>query len=119
MSLDKTKLIRDNPVTCIRFIDNRFKQILNFLINKNRLFKDNFVVDYFCRLEFQARGSVHIHILLYCNNAPFYEENNIQSEQNVINFIDKFITCHYDSKNPYMAFQRHKHKPTCYKGKKK
>ena len=50
----KTKLIRDDPVTCVRYIDNRFKQISNILTNKNSLFKDNFVVDYFCRLEFQA-----------------------------------------------------------------
>ena len=113
----KTKLIRD-PVTRVWYIDNRFKQILNILTNKNSLFKDNFVVDYFCQLEFQARGSVHIHILLYCNNAPSYDENNVESERNVIEFIDNIITCKYDPTNPYMTFQRHKHKPTCYKGKK-
>ena len=40
------------------------------------------------------------------------------SIKNCIEFIDKFITCEYDPKNPLMTYQRHAHKPTCYKGQK-
>ena len=78
----------------------------------------NFISHSFSRIEFQARGSVHIHALLYCKNAPIYDENDSDSEIKVIQFIDNLITCEYDPKNPYMTFQRHKHKPTCYKGRK-
>ncbi|KAL7296884.1 hypothetical protein TKK_0010274 [Trichogramma kaykai] len=71
------------------------------------------------RCEFQQRGSVHQHAVLYCNNVPQYDETNIESELKLLQFIDSFITCEYDPKNPYMMFQRHKHTHSCYKGKKK
>ena len=76
------------------------------------------VVDYFRRDEFQARGSTHIHVELYCNNGPNYDKSDINSIKNCIEFINKFITCEYNPTNPFMTYQRHKHKPTCYKGRK-
>ena len=103
----KTKLIKNDSVTCVRYIDNVFNNIFNLLKNEDGPFKENFVTDSFRRIEFQARGSVHVHALLYCNNAPIYDENDSESEQKLIEFIDKFITCEYDPKNPYMTFQRH------------
>ena len=115
----KTKLIKNDPVTCVRYCHNRFGNIMNLLKNPDGPFKEHFVIDSFLRVEFQARGYVHVHTLIYCNNAPIYDENDPNSEQKLIEFIDKLITCEYDPKNPYMTFQRHKHKPTCYKGRKK
>ena len=70
------------------------------------------VVDYFRRDEFQARGSTHIHVELYCNNGPNYDKSDLKSIKNCIYFINKFITCEYNPKNPFMTYQRHKHKPT-------
>ncbi|KAJ8676998.1 hypothetical protein QAD02_012785 [Eretmocerus hayati] len=55
----KTKLIRDDPVTCVRYIDNRFRKIIRILEHPDGPFKEHFVVDHFSRNEFQARGSMH------------------------------------------------------------
>ncbi|KAL7307813.1 hypothetical protein TKK_0000133 [Trichogramma kaykai] len=115
----KTQLIRDDPVTCVRYLNERFSQIIKLLTNKNGIFGQYYVTDYFVRCEFQQRGSVHQHAVLYCNNVPQYDETNIESELKLLQFIDSFITCEYDPKNPYMMFQRHKHTHSCYKGKKK
>lgn len=35
-----------------------------------------------------------------------------------IEFIDRFLTCEYDEKNPYIKLQLHKHSHSCYKGQK-
>ena len=115
---EKTKLIRDDPVTCVRYTVNRFNNIIKILMDPNGPFGQFHVTDFFRRDEFQARGSSHIHCELYCENAPIYNENDSLSIKNCIEFIDKFITCEYDSKNPLMTYQRHAHKPTCYKGRK-
>ncbi|KAL3987658.1 hypothetical protein ACER0C_014773 [Sarotherodon galilaeus] len=47
------------------------------------------VIDYFYRVEFQHRGSPHIHCLLWVEGAPVFEEDD---EQTVVNFINKYIT---------------------------
>ncbi|OXU18989.1 hypothetical protein TSAR_010324 [Trichomalopsis sarcophagae] len=89
----ETKLITNDPVTCVRYCHNRFIKIMNLLKKSDGLFKEHFVIDSFLRVEFQTRGSVHIHALLYCNNTPIYDENDSDSEQKLIDFIDKLITC--------------------------
>lgn len=75
-------------------------------------FREHKVTDFYCRTEFQGRGSAHEHLVIYCKNAPTYNSEDI-------NFIDRFITVHYEPKNPLIAFQRHKHTTTCYKGYEK
>lgn len=56
-------------------------------------------------------------MLLYLKDAPKLEDEN--SCEEVLQFIDQFISCKYDPKNPLMSFQRHKHTHTCYKRKNK
>ncbi len=48
------------------------------------------VEDYFSRVEFQARGSPHIHLLVWVKDAPEFEND---SDQVVCDFIDRYITC--------------------------
>ncbi len=48
------------------------------------------VEDYFYRVEFQARGSPHIHLLVWVKDAPEFEND---SDQVVCDFIDRYITC--------------------------
>lgn len=115
---DKTKLIREDPVTCVRYIEERFNLIMSVLQNEYGPFGENYVVDYFQRREFQARGSVHTHNLLYCKNALNYDEENEEANKNLIQWIDKNITCAYDLKNSLIRLQIHRHKATCYKGRK-
>jgi hypothetical protein len=48
------------------------------------------VSDYFYRVEFQKRGSPHIHMIVWIKNAPKYGAN---SDEELMEFIDKHITC--------------------------
>lgn len=63
------------------------------------------------------RGSPHEHKFLWLRNAPLYETNNPISIKSCVEFIDKFITCEYDPKNPLISLQKHRHSHTCKKGK--
>ena len=48
------------------------------------------VEDYFYRVEFQARGSPHIHLLVWIKDAPEFGDDD---DDKVIKFIDQYITC--------------------------
>jgi len=76
----KTDLIRRDPITCSRYFDYRLRQCNKFIIlNKTGLFKDYPVVDFFQRIEFQNRGSPHMHGLLWLQGAPKFDENEPES----------------------------------------
>lgn len=77
------------------------------------------VIDYYFRVEFQMRGSPHVHIFLWLENAPKYNKDNPFSRNACVKFIDEFITCSYSEINPFISFQTHKHKSQCYKTKGK
>lgn len=76
---EKNKLIRNDPVTCVRYIEERFKSIMSILENEHGPFGRNYVVDYLQRWEFQGSGSVHTHNLVYCKDAPIYDEGDQSS----------------------------------------
>ena len=48
------------------------------------------ITDYFYRVEFQQRGSPHVHCLFWIENAPIIDKN---SDKEVIQFIYKYVTC--------------------------
>lgn len=64
------------------------------------------------------RGSPHEHTFLWLKNAPLYEASNPTSIESCVDFIDKFITCQYDPKNPLITLRKHRHSNTCRKGKR-
>jgi hypothetical protein len=41
---------------------------------------------WFYRVEYQQRGSPHIHILIWLENAPVF---GVYEDEDVVNFIDK------------------------------
>ncbi|KAJ8379202.1 hypothetical protein AAFF_G00223140 [Aldrovandia affinis] len=49
------------------------------------------VEDYLFRVEFQARGSPHIHMVVWIEDAPEVQDH--EDCQDVIEFIDRCITC--------------------------
>ena len=75
------------------------------------------ITDYFYRVEFLQRGSPHIHGLFCIKNAPQYEKD---SNEKVVTFVDKFITCHKPNRTSEMEdlvnLQMHRHAKTCKKG---
>ncbi|XP_055685061.1 uncharacterized protein LOC129791128 [Lutzomyia longipalpis] len=125
---DRTLMIQNDPVSCVRYFSNKSKNLMKMLtINPNEQpgkcgpFGDNFVIDYFERVEFQMRGSPHMHILLWCKDIPDFDQNNPESVEKTIKFIDKIATCKYKDpkKFPLIKRQMHRHSETCYKGKRK
>lgn len=71
------------------------------------------IKDYFYRVEFQQRGSLHVHMLIWVENAPIFE---VDSVEDITTFIDRHTTC---AKNEQISqlvnYQTHRHAPTCKK----
>ena len=66
------------------------------------------------RVEFQQRGSPHIHMLVWIENAPTLERN---PEEGLVDFVDQYLTCSADNKETAILvnLQTHKHLRTCRK----
>ena len=110
---EKTKLFQKDPVTCSRYFDHRVQEFLNTVL-KSHCEPIGKLRDYFYRVEIQQRGSPHIHMLVWIENAPTLEKN---SELEIVQFVDKHLT--YSSNNEESAhlveLQTHKHSRTCRK----
>ena len=71
------------------------------------------IVDFFYRVEFQQRGSPHIHCLFWVKEAPQYGKN---SNDDIAKFVDRYVACKADSEEivgDLVNLQRHKHSKTC------
>jgi len=72
---EKAELIRSDPVTCMTHFNKRFNSLKTILFtHKNGLFDPYELAEWFVRLEFQMRGSPHVHGLFWINDAPVYDE---------------------------------------------
>ena len=73
------------------------------------------IADY--RVEYQQRGSPHIHMLIWLQNAPAFGD-----DFDIVSFIDKIITCEKTTENPDLLVlvnrQVHHHSHTCRKKSK-
>ena len=79
------------------------------------------IEDWFYRVEYQQRGSPHIHMLIWLENAPVF---GVDKDDDVTSFIDKIITCHLPLNNELELLnlvnrQTHRHSHTCRKKAKK
>ena len=80
----KSELIQKDPVTCARNFDYMVKRLISDVM-KGDVKPIGEIVDYFYRVEFQQRGSPHIHSLFWVKNAPHYE---VDSNERIVNFVD-------------------------------
>lgn len=123
MKLDdctKTLLIRNDPSMCSQYFNHKTKAFMKCLTKATGCFDEYVVTDSFVRTEFQLRGSPHDHEMFWFENAPKFDPDRIvESTKEVVQFIDRFITCKNDSNNPYVTYQNHRHTFTCLKGKKR
>ncbi|XP_062614683.1 uncharacterized protein LOC134276442 [Saccostrea cucullata] len=92
---EKSDVLRSNPVTVDRMFEYRFHVFLRDVIMSpsEPIGK---VVDYFQRVEFQQRGSPHMHCLFWIEGAPKLEQDG---EKAVCDFIDKYVTCKIPSED--------------------
>ena len=110
---EKCKLIQSDPVTCARHFDYQRNQFLrNFLMSS--LAPLGKIADWFYRVEYQQRGSPHIHMLIWLEDAPVF---GVDNDDKVIAFIDKIICCKRPTDNPELLKlvnrQVHRHSHTC------
>ncbi|XP_055088463.1 uncharacterized protein LOC129457426 [Periophthalmus magnuspinnatus] len=96
---ERCNLLRKNPVVATQMFDYRWHWFLKLVLMSpaNPIGK---IVDYFCRVEFQARGSPHIHALFWVENAPRIDQN---TDQEVTTFIDEYVTCELPQNDPKLA----------------
>ncbi|MDY6841695.1 MAG: AAA family ATPase [Pseudomonadota bacterium] len=114
---EKSKLIQQDPVTCSRHFDYRI-QILFRKVLLGELEPLGHVVDYFYRVEYQQRGSPHIHCLLWVENSP---EADADNDEDVVAFVDKYLTCERHTEGELKevsSLHEHKHSKSCKKGGK-
>lgn len=85
----KCDVLRSNPVTVMRMFAKRVDALMTgLLMSPAKPIGE--VKDFFYRVEFQARGSPHIHALVWIKDAPEFEED---SDEILISFIDRHVCC--------------------------
>jgi hypothetical protein len=109
----KIKLIQSDPVTCSRYFEHRVKEFINTVL-KSEHEPVGKMIDHFFRVEFQQRGSPHIHMIVWVENAPKFKVN---SDDELAVYVDQFLKCSIN--NPDLGrlieLQVHKHSRTCRK----
>ena len=110
---EKTKLVQKDPITCSRIFDERVRKFIQIFL-KSSHDPIGHVTDYFYRVEFQQRGSPHIHMLVWIDNAPKYPKDD---EETIVKFVDKYVSCsnHDTNMSHLVDLQTHKHSKTCRK----
>ena len=113
----RSRLVQSDPVTCVRHFDHRVSQFID-LVLKSPESPLGVLEDYFYRVEFQQRGSPHIHMLAWIENSPKYKVN---TDAEVLDYIDQVSSCSAavaSDIEEYLDFQKHRHSRTCRKGGK-
>ena len=109
---ERTRLLQSDPVTCARYFHNRVTVFLNDVLKSDH-HPIGKIADYFYRVEFQQRGSPHIHMLIWVKDAPVFEQSD---DHDIVDFINRYVSCSSDvSQNEKAALliQTHKHSKTC------
>ena len=85
----KVNYLKRNPVTVAMQIDYVFKQLWGKVI-LSEMHPIGPVFNFDDRMEFQNRGTEHMHTPIYIVDASKMDENKYSE---VVEFIDKYITC--------------------------
>jgi Helitron helicase-like domain at N-terminus len=107
-------LIERYPVVLSRQFMMRFNELIKCLkSNSSKVFRGK-LKDHWWRVEFQNRGSPHIHLLLWIDNFP-----DVETEQGIA-VVDEMISCQIPDEDDELAelvktLQTHRHTTACYK----
>lgn len=123
-SEERQKFIRDHPAIVARHFFARFQALFHF-INESRVLGGP-IREYFYRIEFQERGSPHVHALLWIDGAPnppdalsTTDPREFEQQQRAyIAWVDSVIQAYVPDNDSYLAelverLQRHTHSATC------
>ena len=115
---EKSRLIQSDPVTCARHFDYQISQFIHMFL-MSEIAPLGKIADWFYRVEYQQRGSPHIHMLIWLDNAPVF---GVDDDDKVTAFIDNIITCSKPVNNSDLLKlvnrQCHRHSHTCRKKSK-
>ncbi|KAI5726156.1 hypothetical protein M8J77_024597 [Diaphorina citri] len=113
---EKVQLVQDDPVTVTRYMHRRFKEMWKVFVSRGGPLKDYKVSQSFVRVEFQHRGTMHFHCILFIDGAPQYDSNVPESMEACIQFVDELITCRLDeSLGDLINVQFHRHSRSCHR----
>ena len=120
---EKENWLKRNPVTVARQIDHIFRSLWGEVV-VGGLYPIGEILNFDERSEFQSgTGVQHLHNIIHVKGAPLIDE---QSDNEVITFIDNFITCSIPEKNKFpklyelaTTVQSHNHSFTCRKTRQK
>lgn len=110
----KSNLIQKDPITCARNFDHMVELFIRDVL-KSDLMPIGEIAHYFYRVEFQQRGSPHIHGLFWVKGAPQYDKS---PDEEVISFVDKYVTCQKaetSEMEDLVNLQMYRHAKTCKK----
>ena len=111
-------LVNEDPVMCCIYFNRLVDVIMTILKNKQRYhnpFGQYRVVDYFLRIEFQHRGSLHAHIILWLDNDP--EKDISEDMRKTTRMVTDLCSVNRDDLGSDEQCERqvHKHTFTCTK----
>ena len=85
----KSELIQKDPVTCARNFEHMVQLFIHTFL-KSSSHPIGEIVDFFYRVEFQQRGSPHIHGLFWIKDAPEFGKD---TEEDITKFVDTYVSC--------------------------
>ena len=121
-NMTPAELCAMDPVTVSIHFHKKWHSIFTNLINSKETPLFGPVADHFWRIEYQQRGSAHVHCVLWIKDAPVIGKNTTEEVQQ---YIDKVMTCGKpdSTKSPTLSqlvskFQVHKCNSYCQKSYK-
>ena len=113
---ERCDTLNKNPVLVVRHFQYRVELFFKTIILDGPLGKTNY---YAIRVEFQVRGSPHVHSFIWILNAPKLSKFNIEE---YTNWVDTIIrtdlpdpTSEPDLHELVKTYQIHRHSKTCHK----
>ncbi|KAL3175810.1 hypothetical protein MRX96_000996 [Rhipicephalus microplus] len=116
MAWEGVELVNEDPVACAMYINRIFDVIMNVLADRNCSPLRPYVIrDYFKRVEFQQRGSAHVHVILWLEEAPDEELTGEEGAMpKTLEMVAQLLTLDTTLlRRP--RTQTHQHTHTCYK----
>jgi len=116
---DRCKLLNSNPAVLARHFQYRVESFFKDVLIDRAVGKTQY---YAIRVEFQVRGSPHVHAFLWTKDVPILTSENKSA---YIEYIDSKISAQLPAENnPELkslvkTFQLHRHSKTCRKYKNK
>ena len=124
----KYKLLRKYPVDVVYHLDARFREQIKVFEKADDILGKYKAVDYSYRIEFQQRGSAHIHCILWLedeqgNSPPSVDSENTENDAKFIEYFDSIVTATKDHNNlqglkdKVSSYQFHRHTFSCEKNR--